>query len=257
MLGQAVRKAIERRGGKCVVAINRFGTPIRLEQVEPNHILENVVINCAGWVSQREGYASQFIAANALGPQRLAQACSVAGARLVQVSTDCVFVHPGPHTEFSPVSGSDSYARSKYAGEVTFPPHVTVRTSFVGFGERGLIHQLQTQAEVHASRNLLWSGHMVRTVAELLLEIGERRDILGLLHVPGEFMSRFDLVSRLVSVLNLPTRIVEDNAFVADRRLVSERWGDFGLSLPPPFTDQLERIGLVQSHKPLWARLSR
>jgi dTDP-4-dehydrorhamnose reductase len=51
------------------------------------------VVNCIGIVKQRPEAeeAITSIEVNALLPHRLAIACRAAGARLVQLSTDCVF----------------------------------------------------------------------------------------------------------------------------------------------------------------------
>ncbi len=61
-----------------------------------------VVINCAGLVKQREAPDSEFMRVNAYGPHRLAEVCDRASARLIHISTDCVFRGPGPHGEPQP-----------------------------------------------------------------------------------------------------------------------------------------------------------
>src|SRR5262245_38452589 len=127
MLGTAVSAAVAERGHELVVK------DLNIETVIAPHILAPVVINCAGLVKQRQYPASRFMAVNAMGPHRLAEACDVAGARLIHVSTDCVFDQPyfnsprGPFSENSMSCALDTYARSKLAGEVS-APHLTVRT---------------------------------------------------------------------------------------------------------------------------------
>jgi dTDP-4-dehydrorhamnose reductase len=202
-------------------------------------VLGQVVINCAGIVKQRVALDSEFVMVNGFGPQRLAEACDGIGSRLIQVSTDCVFAGPGPHSESDTPDAQGIYAVSKLAGEVTRAPHLTIRTSFVGFGKRGLIHDLSQPGQVLAGNKLMWSGHTVPTIARLLVELASRPDITGLLHVPGEFQSRFELAARLKDQLGLQAEIRPADDMRIDRRLKSERWNGLGLSELPLFRQQM------------------
>lgn len=235
MLGRAISLAAT------ISSCEVIATELDICHVMPADITAPVVINCAGIVKGRNVPADEYRAVNGLGPYRLAQACSTVGARMVHVSTDCVFSKPGPHDEDDEPDATDIYAFSKQLGEVTFAPHLTIRTSFVGFGQRGLIAELQRSTSITASRNLLWTGHMVATVAGVLLMLVERPDITGLLHVPGTEQSRYDLVACLVRALGLKVHIIEDDSFVADRRLCSNRWHALGLPELPPFPQQLHQ----------------
>lgn len=236
MLGSAVVRAIARRGHTL--------SPHQadLEIVGPSYIDAPVVINCAGLVKQRQYPASRFMTVNAVGPHRLAEACDKVGARLIHVSTDCVFSGPGPHAEWDPADYEDDYGRSKLAGEVYRAPHLTVRTSFIGWGPRGLLADLQGARPVRASNRLLWSGHTVDTVADVLVMLAERETVIGLLHIPGEFQSRWDLCGRLVRRYNLRAHLIRDDEYDADRRLSSTSWDAWLLPELPSFDAQLEAM---------------
>lgn len=231
MLGGAVVKAALRRGH--AVDSNQAD----LEIVTPGHIHAPVVINCAGLVKQRQYKPSRFMVVNAVGPHRLAEACDASGARMIHVSTDCVFTHSGPHCECDAPDSDDYYARSKLAGEVIRAPHLTIRTSFVGFGRHGLIADLLSGQTVRASNRLLWSGHTVDTVADVLIGLAET-GASGLLHMPGEFQTRWELVQTMARYLGIGA-IVRDDEFRADRRLMSDRWP---LGELPSFAAQLETM---------------
>lgn len=235
MLGSAVVRATRERG----VAMHPHQAD--LEIVTSGHIHAQIVINCAGLVKQRDVVDSRFMTINAVGPHRLAEACDQAGARLIHVSTDCVHSY-GPADEDDLADAPGIYARSKLAGEVVRAPHTTIRTSFVGWGQRGLLHDLSGGREVRASSRLWWSGHTVDWVAGLLLDLAARPNITGLLHVPGEFQTRLQLCHLLATRFELPASIVRDDSYIADRRLISSRWYDFGLPTPPAFVDQLETM---------------
>src|SRR3954453_3252906 len=95
----------------------------------------DAVVNCVGLVKQR-GPADDPLAAlplNSLLPHRLARLCALTGARLLHVSTDCVFRGDrGAYTESDAPDAADLYGRSKLLGEVDQTNAVTLRTSIIG-----------------------------------------------------------------------------------------------------------------------------
>ena len=99
-----------------------IGTWARLLRSDsPDHRL--VVVNAAAYtdVDGAEDDEDAAYAVNATGPALLAQACAVAGARLIHVSTDYVF--PGDRVDGPPYDVDDAtgplsaYGRTKLAGE--------------------------------------------------------------------------------------------------------------------------------------------
>ena len=236
MLGSAVSQAARKRGH----AVTATGD---ITQIEGAGIVAHIVINCAGLVKQRQCSASEMMQVNAVGPHLLAEACDAANARLIQVSTDCVFSGYGPHVEADSVDPEDAYARSKFAGEVTRHPHLTVRTSFVGFGPHGLIARLQHPNVIeHASDYMLWNGHTVGTIANVLITLAEHDEVVGLLHIPGDEQTRWQLCNRLKSRYNLPATVERDDKYFADRRLWSHQWKVLRLLDLPSFATQLEQM---------------
>ena len=105
----------------CGVDVERVDSLISLfSKVQPD-----IVINCIGLVKQL-AEADDPLAAipiNSLLSHRLARLCGVAGARLVHMSTDCIFSGAkGMYTEADMSDAKDLYGRSKYLGEarITF-----------------------------------------------------------------------------------------------------------------------------------------
>lgn len=241
MLGHAVVDALARHDHE----VEAIGD---ITEVRPSDIVAEVVINCAGITKGRPLPASTYMHVNAYGPHRLAEACDSARARLIHVSTDCVFNDSRPYnkTESTPVFPDDIYSLSKCAGEVVRWPHLAIRTSFIGWGKRGLLydlytHQGSTRTEYAGQR---WSGHTVETVAEVLATLAERGDtVAGLLHIPGDHQTRAELVRRLSKRFGLNITVNESSEKPGyDRRLNSERWGALGLPTLPDFETQLRRM---------------
>lgn len=239
MLGKRVIAEARRRGHEVRTPFVPGTTrPARLIALHAYDLEGDTVINCAGIVKQRSNSPLDLTMTNAFAPHYVAKLCDEVRSRLIHVSTDCVFTHPGPHTEDSPVSPDDLYARTKLAGEITYAPHLTVRTSFIGHSTRGLVSEVLNSKEIRASNNLLWTGHTAETVAEWLVGFAEARALTGLLHLPGEEYTRYDLVRKLCGHLNVYPTIIRDDSFVADRRLASTRFE----GKLPPLDDQLKRM---------------
>lgn len=242
MLGRAVQQEVMRQGHVLRI-FYEDSWEIKARRIQSDKLPDediDVVINCAGAVPQKEDDPKAMVFANAYAPYLLKAACDAKQVRLVHVSTDCVFSAPGPHTEASPVSPKSLYGLSKATGEITSDPHLTVRTSFIGLGSFGLLHDLMNDEHVEASQRLLWSGHTVSTVAHYLVLLVEMKEVTGLLHMPGEWTNRWLLCNTLKDYFDLPVNIIQKDEFFADRRLLSTRWNKLGLPEIPSFEKQLK-----------------
>lgn len=239
MLGSAVCNAVQLRG------YTLHSNGVDITHITPNQIFGECVINCAGIVKGRALPASEYIRVNAYGVHRLAEACDSARARLVHMSTDCVFNDTTgiARLETDWPTPNDIYSHSKLAGEVTRSPHLTVRSSFIGRGTRGLLHDMMIAPHTqHTIRRQHWSGHTAETLADALVTLAEHDKVDGLLHIPGEFQTRKQLMDKLSERFNLGISIVETTEGY-DRRLKSHRWFDeLRLPLLPTFSEQLERM---------------
>ena len=104
----------------------------------------DVVVNVAAWtaVDAAETHEPEAFAVNAVGAANLARACSAAGARMVQVSTDYVFGGDAisPYAEDAPLVPQSAYGRTKGAGEWAVqslcPQSWVVRTAWL-YGAHG------------------------------------------------------------------------------------------------------------------------
>lgn len=208
-----------------------------------------IVINCAGIVKQRHDITASMMAdANTALPHILAETCNAYGARLIHVSTDCVFdgANYAPYNENSKPIPTDLYSRTKLAGEIYSAPHLTVRTSFVGFGKHGLLFDLMQNKNsvIEVPKRARWTGHTTIAISCILLQLA-KRDVSGLLHIPGEAMSRIDLIRKLSVAFGLNIVIEGSTQSGIDRRLVSNRWDSLGM--PPMQTFDEELAELCQS----------
>lgn len=173
------------------------------------------VINAIGVIRHHmlDGAAasvSRAIAVNALFPHRLAVWASEAGARVLQIATDCVFSGArGGYSEDDRHDALDAYGKTKSLGEVRGPGFFHLRCSIVGpeaarlrqGGGRSLLEWLLGQAPggcVDGYTDHRWNGvttlHFAR-VARAIVRAGDDLDLPPLQHlVPADAVSKATLL---------------------------------------------------------------
>jgi len=192
----------------------------------------DLVINCIGLVKQlaEAGNPLMAIPINALLPHRLAQLCAVAGARLVHISTDCVFAGTrGTYSEADAADASDLYGRSKFLGEVNYPNAITLRTSIIGHeldGARSLIEWFLAQEYcIKGFKRSIFSGLPTVEIARVIRDyVIPHPEIHGVYHVSATPINKFDLLTRVAQVYGKSIEIVPDEEVVIDRSLNSNRF---------------------------------
>jgi dTDP-4-dehydrorhamnose reductase len=192
----------------------------------------DAVVNCVGVVKQLSAADDPLVAIpiNSLLPHRLARHCAAAGARLIHVSTDCVFTGArGNYLETDVADATDLYGRSKLLGEVDYPHAVTLRTSIIGpelSGSHGLIGWFLAQhGPVRGFTRAIFSGLPTVTLAEVIRDHVLRVDALrGVYHVSAAPISKYDLLRLVAAAYGRNIEIVADDKLVIDRSLDSTRF---------------------------------
>lgn len=209
-----------------------------------------VVINCIGLVKQL-AEANDPLAAlpiNAMLPHRLARLCELGGARLVHVSTDCVFAGTrGDYRESDLSDALDLYGKSKFLGEVTYPHTITLRTSIIGHelaSAHGLVGWFLSQASpVRGYSKAIFSGlptvELARVVRDVVLP---RPDLSGLYHVAAAPISKLDLLKLMAEVYGKDVEIVPDDKLVIDRSLNAEKFHAATGYEAPPWPDLVRKM---------------
>ena len=161
-----------------------------------------VVINCVGVVKQLAAADDPLTAipVNSLLPHRLARLCNLAGARLIHISTDCVFSGTkGMYQEEDPADARDLYGLSKYLGEVDYQNALTLRTSIIGHelaGAHSLIGWFLAQSgTVRGFTRALFSGLPTVELARVIRDhVLPRPALRGVYHVASAPISKYDLL---------------------------------------------------------------
>jgi dTDP-4-dehydrorhamnose reductase len=210
------------------VSAERFDTVERaVSETRPD-----VVVNCIGVVKQAAAARDPIpsITINSLFPHRLAATCDAHGARLIHISTDCVFSGAtGGYVETDNPDPVDLYGRSKLLGEATGAGCLTVRTSIIGrelSGSQGLLEWFLGASEsVRGFRRAIFSGLTTPALAGVLASlISDHPGLTGLWHVAAEPINKYDLLCLLRDAYGRQVEIAADDALAIDRSLDGTRF---------------------------------
>jgi dTDP-4-dehydrorhamnose reductase len=203
----------------------------------------DTVVNCIGLVKQRPDGDDPLalLPANAMLPHRLARQCGRLGARLVHVSTDCVFRGDrGPYREEDRPDAEDFYGRSKLLGEVDAPHAITLRTSLIGrelASRRGLLEWfLGATDRVQGYTRTIFSGLTTDEFARVVLRhVIPRPELRGVWHVSAAPIAKHDLLLLLRDAYGRDIGIEPAPGPAIDRSLDSTRFRQATGYTPPPW----------------------
>jgi dTDP-4-dehydrorhamnose reductase len=208
-----------------------------VESVKPD-----VVINCVGLIKQLAVANDPLIVlpVNSMYPHRLAAICESIGARLIHISTDCVFDgSKGNYVESDRSDATDLYGQSKYIGELHDKPNaITLRTSIIGHelnSRAALIEWFLSQSgSIKGFKRAIFSGLPTVELARVMMDyVIPRPGLHGLYHVSAAPISKFDLLSLVAKIYGKKIEIIPESEFIIDRSLNSERFQtETGYSAP-------------------------
>ena len=130
------------------------------------HIQPNYIVNCIGvLISEAKQDPESAMFLNAHLPHRLVNLANNINAKLIHMSTDCVFSgnKQSPYLETDEKDGTDAYAKTKSLGEIVSKNHLTIRTSVIGpeiiNGSGELFHWFMNQSGIiEGFTKAIWSG---------------------------------------------------------------------------------------------------
>lgn len=208
-------------------------TDDRALEAAMTRVAPDVVINCVGVIKQLAAANDPLIVLpiNAMLPHRLARLCGAMGARLLHVSTDCVFAGTrGNYRETEAPDTLELYGLSKYIGEVRDVPHViTLRVSIVGHelaSHNSLVDWfLAQEGTVTGYTKAIFSGLPAVELARVFHDyVLPRPELHGLYHVSAAPISKRELLQLVAGAYGKTIDIVPSDAVVIDRSLNSERF---------------------------------
>ena len=167
-----------------------------------NDLAPDFIINCMGvLINGANKNPENAIFLNAYMPHRLARLADNINAKLIHISTDCVFSgdKKTPYIETDYKDGSGIYSKTKALGEIENINHLTLRTSVVGpelknDGEE-LFHWFMAQSgDISGYTKSIWSGVTTIELARAV-EWSIRENITGLYHITNNSsINKYDLL---------------------------------------------------------------
>lgn len=214
----------------------------------------DVVINCAGLTKHKPQADDPLISIpiNTLMPHRLAGLCKLAGARLVHVSTDCVFSgEKGGYTEADFADARDVYGKSKALGELFYPHTITLRTSTIGHelqSKYGLLDWfLSQETSCNGYARAIFSGLPTVIFAQIIRDVVlPQIELSGLYHVAAKPINKYDLLKLIADVYGKKIKIIPDDKLVIDRSLNADLFRRATGYVAPEWE---EMIQLMHAHK--------
>jgi len=217
-------------------------------------IQPDLVINCIGLIKQMGHLARDpimSISLNALLPHRVSLICRAAKIRMVHISTDCVFSgKKGNYLESDESDAEDLYGRSKFLGEVAYPPHsITLRTSIIGRELKtrlGLIEWFLSQKDgdtIRGYKHAIYSGFTTDELSRIIMNnIIPYPELTGLYQVSSDPINKYDLLQIANQVFGRRINILPDEDFFMDRSLDSTRFCQATGYQPPTWPEMIQEM---------------
>ena len=215
-----------------------------------SRVKPSAVVNCVGIIKQLSvaNDALSAIPINSLLSHRLAVLCAAASARLIHISTDCVFSgNRGGYVEDDPADAQDLYGRTKHLGEVDYENAVTLRTSIIGHelgSSIGLLGWfLSSEGEVNGFRRAIFSGVPTIELSDIIHDqVIPRPGLRGVYHIAAEPISKYELLQLVAKVYRKKITIVPDDRVIIDRSLNAERFRAATGYQPPNWAALIEKM---------------
>ncbi len=221
-------------------------------------IKPDFIINCIGvLINGANSNVANAIYINAYLPHFLADIAKTIDAKLVHISTDCVFSgKKGHYTELDEKDGEDIYAKTKALGEVVDGENVTLRTSIIGAelkenGE-GLFHWFMMQeGTIKGFTKAIWSGVTTIELAKVIKLVIEN-DITGLYHVTNNSaINKYELLNLFKKYTNKTIEIIPVNGTSVNKSFVDTR-KELNYTIPSYEEMVKEMIEFIKSNPNLY-----
>ncbi len=206
----------------------------------------DVIINCLRiLIEESETNVDKAIYFNSFIPHYLSKIGKEINAKVIQLSTDCVFSgKKGSYNEDDFKDGETIYARTKALGELNNERDLTLRTSFIGPNINGrneeLFHWfLMRSGEINGYSNVYWTGITTLELAKSIDKVMDM-DLCGVYHlVPKEKISKYDLLELIKMVWKRDNVTINKfENFHLDKSLIDNR----NLLVIPNYPEMFEEL---------------
>lgn len=222
-----------------------------------------IILNAVGIIKQLESSKNviKTLTVNSIFPHKLAECAAENGAKLITVSTDCVFRgDKGNYKEGDASDATDLYGKSKNLGELYDDHCLTLRSSIIGReidGAHSLVEWFLSNrgGRVKGFTNAIYSGFPTVVFAELIADlIVDQPNLHGLYHVASRSINKYELIKLINEKFDARIEIEPFADFHIDRSLNSERFQNETGFVPPEWETMIERMAEDPTPYDEWRR---
>ena len=195
-----------------------------IDKIEPDFI-----INCIGVLIGGSNNIENAIYINGYLPHRLKSIVKKINARIIHISTDCVFSgKKGKYVEKDFRDGNGVYAQTKILGEINDNHNITIRTSLIGpeikISGEGLFHWFMNQEnKINGYTQEIWSGVTTIELAKIIHYVIEE-NITGLYHATNnDLITKHDLLLLFNKYTNKNLKITPVDGKNSNKSLIDTR----------------------------------
>jgi len=206
---------------------------------------DDIVINCAGVIpqssKQREIDTRLYFTINSLFPVILSMICSHHNAKMIHITTDCVFSgKEGNYDEKSIHNETNSYGISKSLGELS--ECCIIRTSIIGEeinNKRSLLEWVISNKgkEINGFVDHKWNGVTCLELAKIIHKIIKNKKYwIGTRHIfSPSSVSKYELISMINDIYELKITVNKLNTEIIDKTITT----NYKLFTIPDLRDQI------------------
>lgn len=222
--------------------------------VEHKIDFDTVIINCAGIIPQANNYIlnnNNYYLINSIFPIMLSHLSNKYHAKLIHISTDCVFSgKKGNYVESDHCDVSHIYGLSKSFGEIH--NSTIIRTSIIGdelYNKRSLVEWIKSNNNntINGFKNHLWNGVTCLQLAKIIHKIIlDNNYWIGVRHVFSDIITKYDLVNMICDTYNLNIDVIEFFTAESYNRTLNSLYNMEGITKNPPLKEQIKDMFLFQ-----------
>jgi len=187
------------------------------------------IVNCIGILIHGSSNVENAIYLNAYLPHQLKKISKNISAKLIHISTDCVFSgDTGGYIETDVKDGEGIYSQTKGLGEIEDDVNLTLRTSIIGpelkgNGE-GLFHWFMKKSDsISGFTKAIWSGVTTLELAKAI-KWSIDNDITGLYHVTNNSsISKYELLKLFQKHVKKDVDIIPVNGKNVNKSFIDTR----------------------------------
>jgi len=226
-----------------------------------NEMSPDFIVNCIGVLIHGSSNVANAIYLNTYLPHYLKKISKSIDAKIIHISTDCVFSgDKGLYIESDFKDAKGIYPQTKILGEIVDDSNITLRTSIIGpelkkNGE-GLFHWFMSQhGNISGFTKSIWSGVTTIELAKFIKWAIDNR-ITGLYHVTNNSsISKYELLKLFQKYIKKDINIKSVNGKSVDKSFIDTR---LLMNYKIPSYDQMisELISLIANNKSLYSQYS-